>query len=485
MLVSLYTVRVVLEVLGIEDYGIYNVVGGVMAMFQFVTGSLSAASQRFLAFELGRNDTKTFTIVFSQMIIVYVIFAITILIIAETLGLWFVSNKLVIPDDRFVAALWVYQCAIISFFLTVIRVPYTASLIAYEDMSMFAIAGIIEVTLKLIIVFLLQIIHYDKLITYSLLDIMVTVTQVMLYYIYVKIKYKACSFRFMWDGKLIRTLTTYLGWNMVGSIVGVCKKHGVNIVLNIFSGPVVNGARAIAYQINAACSSFSHELTTSVRPQITKSYASNNFDQMYTIAFRGAKFSYFLMLLFSLPVLLEVHFLLSFWLKTVPEHTAVFAQLVLIAALIEVISRPLITIAMATGKIRLYETIIGIVGMGNIPFAYWSLKAYGNPIAVFIVGIIIEILLFISRICLLKYLVHMSILFFCKKVILPIVFVTIISGLVSLSGKYLLHSISLRSFIVIPLTVLFVCIMIFALGMDASEKKSISLLLRRRLKIRV
>jgi O-antigen/teichoic acid export membrane protein len=483
MLVSLYTVRVVLETLGAEDYGIYNVAGGVVAMFSFVTGSLSAASQRFLAFELGRNDTKKFTLVFSQIIIVYIIFGIIILILAETVGLWFVSNKLVIPDGRFVPALWVYQCAVISFFITMMGVPYTASLIAYENMSMFAMVGIIEVILKLIIVFLLQIIHYDKLITYSLLYIMVTAAETVLYCMYVKINYKACSFRFMWDGKLIRTLTSYLGWNMVGSIVGVCKKHGVNIVLNLFSGPVVNGARAIAYQISAACSSFSYNFTTSVRPQITKSYAANNYDQMYALAFRGAKFSYFLMLLFSLPVSLEVQFLLSIWLKTVPEYTAVFAQLVLIAVLIEVISQPLITVVMAARKIRLYETIIGIVGMGNIPFAYWSLKIYGNPVAAFVIGIIVEILLLISRVCLLKYLVHMPILVFCKKVVFPIALVSISSILASLAGKYILRFISFRSLVVIPVAVLFVCITTLAFGMDSIERKSIFLFLRKKLKI--
>jgi O-antigen/teichoic acid export membrane protein len=483
LLVNLYTVRIVLKVLGIEDYGIYNVVGGVIAMFSFVTGSLSAASQRFLAFELGRKDTEKFTLVFSQMILIYFFFALLILIVGETIGLWFVSNKLVIPDDRSGAALWVYQCAVISFFISMIGIPYTASLIAYENMSIFAFSGMIDVVLKLVIVFIIQIVNYDKLILYALLHIVIAIVNVLICYVYVKATYKACSFRMGWDNKLIRTLVSYLGWNMIGSIVNICKKHGVNIVLNLFSGPVVNGARALAYQISSVISAFPQNFTLGVRPQITKCYANGDYKQMYSIAFRGAKFSYFLMLLFSLPVLFEMEFLLSLWLKTVPQYTTVFTQLALITTLVEVISYPLITIAMATGNIRLYEIIIGIVGMGNIPLAYWILKSGGNPDLVFFVGIVIEILLLTARVCMLKYLVKMSISFFLKKVMFPIIFVSFSSLFASFFVRSFLYSVSIRGFILIPAIIIMVCIMTMFLGMDSIERKSIFLFLKKKLKI--
>jgi O-antigen/teichoic acid export membrane protein len=485
MLASLYTARIVLKVLGIEDYGIFNVVGGVIAMFGFVTGSLSAASQRFLAIEIGKNDMERFTLVFSQMILLYIFFGLAILFLAETIGLWLIINKLVIPENRFYAALWVYQCSIISFFITMVGVPYIASLIAYENMSVFAIVGIIDVILKLIIVFLLQLIQYDKLIVYALLHILIATAQVLFCRIYVKFKYKACSFRFARDSKLIKTLASYLGWNMIGGIVGVCKKYGVNIVLNIFTGPSVNGARAIAYQVSSVVSSFSSNFTTSVRPQITKSYARNDYAQMYTLAFRGAKFSYFLMLLFSLPVLLEMQFLLSLWLNIVPEYTTIFTQLTLIAGLVEVISYPLITVAMATGKIRLYEIIIGVVGMGNIPFAYLALKLNGEPNIVFAIGIVIEVLLLTARVCLLKHLARMSMLFFCKKVILPIICVSVSSIFLSLAVKWLSRFIFMHSFIVIPLTAILVCSMTILFGMDTLERTSLFVFLKKRLKTHV
>ncbi len=321
MLVSLYTVRVVLETLGAEDYGIYNVVAGVVTMFGFLSTAMATASQRYFSFEIGRGDFEQLRKIFSLSLLVYFLIAILVLLLAETIGLWFVNNKLVISSDRKSAALWVYQISILSFLFTIITTPYMAMIIAREDMNIYAFVSIIETILKLGVVFILRLISWDKLVLYGILMLGVTLIITIIYQTICVKKYQECKFRFYWDNVIFKEITSYTGWNMFGASVGVFKNQMVNIVLNQFFNPVVIASRSIAVSVNTAVSSFSHNFSTAIRPQIIKNYATEQKEIMLSLMFRGIKGTYLLMYLFVLPMIFEAPVILKLWLKNPPAFT--------------------------------------------------------------------------------------------------------------------------------------------------------------------
>ena len=295
MLVSLYTVRVVLNVLGAEDYGIYNVVAGVVTMFSFLSGAMATASQRYFSFDLGKNDTEHLKTTFSVTFQIYLLLAFAIIVLAETVGLWFVNNKLVIPAERMNAANWIFQAAIVSFLLTLITTPYMACIIAHENMNVYAYVSIVEAGLKLAIVFLLKVLPYDKLIVYGLLLASVALINTSIYRLYCHKHYSECKFRFVKDRLLFKEIISYSGWNLFGTVANVAKNQIINILLNIHFGAIVNAARGIASQVNVAVSSFGQNFTTALRPPIIKSYASNEKESAFSLVFRGRKFTFFLM----------------------------------------------------------------------------------------------------------------------------------------------------------------------------------------------
>jgi O-antigen/teichoic acid export membrane protein len=469
LLVNLYVVRKVLLVIGVEDFGIYNVVGGLVSMFSFLTGSLSSAAQRFFSYELGKEHGGHYSKIFTMMFYIYLIFGLMILIIAETIGLWFIYNKLVIPSDRFIPALLVYQFSIFSFFFSMFVTPFNASVIAHEDMSVFAAISIIEAFLKLGSVLVLSFISYDGLILYGFLSLIVVIANSSLYIIYCIKKYTECRVIRVWDVSIFRELTYYLGWNMIGSFIGVVKNYGINIILNLFFGPIVNAARAVAYQIRNTALSFAQNMTTALRPQITQNYAAKNLERMFSIAFRGSKFSFFLVFLISLPIILTADGLLGLWLGLVPENAAIFTILVLIANMIEVISLPLVTVAMATGNIKKYEIVIGIVGIQNILLSYILLHIGYGAIFVFIINIIIELALLFSRIILLKSLVGLSMTKYSEDVLIPIM---LVSG-VSLFLSFLVKTIVSNYLLMFITVLLIVLVSIVVIGLDSVERQSI------------
>lgn len=372
MLVTLYTSRVVLNTLGVEDFGIYNVVGGVVVMFSFLNSAMSSATQRFLSFELGKNNIKQFTKVFSMSINIHALIAIIILVLAETIGLWFVNTQLVIPTDRMDAANWVYQCSILAFMVTIMSVPYNASIIAHEKMAAFAYISILEVSLKLLIVFMLQWLAFDKLKLYAVLFLLVAVIIRLVYGLYCKYKIEGCRYVWTADKKLFQTLFSYAGWNLWGNMAAVGMDQGVNILLNIFFGPVVNAARGIAYQLSSAVRMFVSNFQMAVNPQIVKRYAVEDITSMHKLIFVSSKASYLLLLFLGLPLAIEANFVLSLWLGDVPEYTVVFVRLVIVIMLIDSLSGSLITAAQATGRIKLYQTLVGGLLLFIVPISYIS-----------------------------------------------------------------------------------------------------------------
>lgn len=473
MLVSLYTVRVVLNVLGAEDYGINNVVAGVVTMFGFLSGAMATASQRYFAFDLGKEDYEHLKTTFSVTFQIYILLAAIIIVFAETIGLWFVTNKLVIPPERLTAAIWIYQAAVFSFFLGLITTPYMASIIAHENMNIYAYVSIVEAILKLAIVFLLQVLDYDKLILYALLLLSVGIITTAIYRIYCKKHYSECKFKYVKDKALFKELVSYSGWNLFGASIGIIKKQIINILLNLYFGVVVNAARAIAHQVNAAVISLSHNFSTALRPPIIKTYAAGQKDETMNLVFRGCKFTYFLMFVFALPLILEMDTVLNLWLETPPDYAVIFTSLALVDAVIDSISYPLMTLAQATGKIRFYQSVVGGILMLNFPISWVAMKLGAPVYSVMIVAIIVTFAAAVVRLFIIKRLAQFSIKQFLSKSALPCIWVSVLAAILPLIIVLNLEENFLRLCITTCVSVISMCFCVMFVGMTKVEREMV------------
>ena len=427
MVVSLYTSRVILNALGVEDFGIYNVVGGVVAMFSVISGSLSAAISRFITYELGKGDQSKLNKIFSASVTIQLLLSLIIVVLIESVGVWFLNAKMTIPETRMTAANWVLQFSIITFVINLISVPYNAAIIAHEKMSAFAYISILEVVGKLVIAFLILVSPIDKLIFYAILMCAVAVVVRFTYGHYCKKHFTECTYHFHWDKDILKQMFGFAGWNFVGAASAILRDQGGNIVINLFNGPAVNAARGIAIQVNNAVTGFVTNFMTALNPQITKSYASGDREYMMTLIYQGARLSFYMLLLLSLPILVNTHYILVLWLKLVPEHAVLFVQLMLVFAMCESISNPLITAMLATGKIRNYQLIVGGLQMMNLPLSYICLRIGCMPESVLIVAICISQCCLAARLYLLRGLIGLSSIKYMKNVYLNILVVTILS----------------------------------------------------------
>lgn len=426
MAVSLYTSRIILQTLGVEDFGIYSVVAGFVTMLGFLNSAMSSATQRFLAFELGKPGDKDVPRIFSMSMNIHILIALFVLILGETLGLWFVRTQLTIPIDRLMAAEWVFHLALCSFMVSIVSVPYNALIIANEKMSVFALVSIIDVTLKLLIVFMLSWFGMDKLILYGILSLTVVFVISMVYRGYCKNKFVESRFRLYWDKKLFHIMLSYTGWNLWGNIAAVMSGQGINVLLNIFFGPSVNAARAIAMQVSGALNSFVQNLQVAINPQIVKSYAADDMAYMHQLVCYGAKYNFFVLLLLSLPVLNNIELILPIWLGVVPESTAIFAKLIIYNILIDSLSPPLMTAAQATGRIKLYQFVVGGLLLINVPASYIVLEMGGNPYTVFYVAIGLSIFALLARVYLISNLIKMKKKVYLINSVIPILSVVAI-----------------------------------------------------------
>ncbi|WP_302787536.1 lipopolysaccharide biosynthesis protein [Phocaeicola coprophilus] len=474
IIVGLYTSRVILNVLGISDYGIYNVVGGVVSMLSFLNAAMTGASQRFIAFELGKNDKKQLNRVFCTSVLIHFALAGIVLIIAETIGLWFLNTHLNISPDRMVAANWVYQCSVFTFLLTIVSVPYNSCIVAHEHIKTFAYVSILEVSLKLLIVYLLLIIPKDKLITYSLLILGVAIIIRLIYGIYCKRHFEECTFRYVYDRKLFNSMFSFAGWNTLGNLGFSVKDQGANIILNLFFGTTINAARGIALQVNGIINNFSQNFLMALNPQITKQYASNNIQQSVDLVYAGCRFSFYLLMLISIPFILHKDYLLFLWLKNVPEYTDLFLQFTLMAAIVEVMSNPLTTALQATGKIRNVQLTVCIIMLCELPAAYLILKTGGEPYMTMYPTLVTALLKLFFRFYFLKREVLIYRLkYFLFSIVLRNLFIAIISYCISYKlVSY--FSINFISFIASTLLITLINIfLIYLLGLSAKEKNII------------
>ena len=351
MSVGIYTSRVVLDVLGFADYGIYNVVGGIIIMFSFFNNAMGSATGRYITTAIGKNNKEQLKKIFSHTVIIHILIALLVLLLAETIGLWFLNYHMDIPSDSIIAANWVYQLSVFTSIIFISSNPYYNMIIGYEHMHFYAIASVVDSFLKLGVVFLLQFINEDKLITWAILTFLISFISRMMFRTYAKLKFTSCKFEYSLDKNLIKEMGFMANWSLLGFVADATKGQGVNILLNVFFGLVVNAARGIAYQVDGVVRGFVNNFQTAINPQITKSYASNDIAYMYKIVQQGSKFSFFLLFLISLPLLIKTDYVVVLWLKDVPDNTILFCRLILVNSLIESVSGPLITAAYATGKI--------------------------------------------------------------------------------------------------------------------------------------
>ena len=431
MAISLYTSRVVLNTLGVTDYGIYNVVGGVITMLSFLTGSMGAASSRYITYDLGKGDMFTMKRTFGNILSIHFILAGIILLFGETIGLWFVLNKLQIPENRMVAAFWVYQCSILTSILSVISIPYNAAIIAHEKMKAFAYIGIIDAILKLLIVYLLLIIPYDKLIIYSFLFLGIQTFDRIVYGIYCTKHFKETKAKCIIDKKMFKEIFNFATWTMIGCLASIGANQGVNILLNLFFGPIVNAAYGISSQVQSTVKSFCNNFQMALNPQLTKSYAQNDLTNMHKLLKISSKFSFFLLFLLSFPLILETELVLTWWLGDIPNHTVIFLRLMLCASMIGALSNPLVISIHATGRIKRFQIIEGLVLMGVIPISYILLKYFHTtPEYVFWTIIFIEICTQYVRIKIVLPRISMPIQDYIYEVIYPILKVIIFASVI-------------------------------------------------------
>lgn len=469
--ITLYTSRVVLKILGAEDFGLYNVVGGIVSMFTFLNGSLGAATSRYITFELGRNNYSRLNQVFNVALVIHIIIAVIVIILGETVGLWFFYEKMIIPDSRLDASFWVYQISLLTCFFSLTQVPYNATIIAHEDMSVYAWVGIVEAILKLSIVFLLSISPADKLVTYALLLCFVQVGIIIFYRIFCRKKYPESRINLCKDRALYREMFTFGSSDLIGNISVLAQGQGINLLLNMFFGPVVNAARGIAYQVQGAVSQFSGNFMTAVKPQIIKSYAEGDISGMMQLVKNSSCFSFYLMWLISLPIILETDYILSFWLGNYPEHTVVFLRLVLVLCLIQTIKTPRTTVYHATGHIALTNMVVGSILCLALPIAYIFLKIGMVPESAFIACIITMIASEFASVIILKKYVKYSILQYLSEVHGRCLLIAFLSFIVPYSlYDFFLEESFIRLITTTLLTSLCIGISVYVIGLNREQR---------------
>lgn len=484
MVLQLYTSRLVLQALGVEDYGIYNVVGGVIAMLNFVNMSLSNADSRFIAVEIGSGDQNSVKKLFSCIMTIHWLFSTIILLFAETVGLWFVMNKLVIPEERMTAAIWVYQSAILSSIITIISSPYNGLIIAHEKMSAFAAISIFDALAKFCVAVFLFYSPIDRLISYAILYVLILIIVRLIYTFYCKKNFKESSYHITWDKNISTKVLSFAGWTLTGNVAVMGYTQGLNILLNIFFGAVVNAARGVSVQVQAAARMFFAGFQTAINPQIIKSYAQHDYERLHTLVFMSSRFSFYLMLFITIPLCLHTQYILDLWLKDVPDYTAEFVRIMLIVGLVNTLQNPTMTALHATGNIKKVQIVESTMLLSVVPFAYLFLKyLHISPVMVFVVYLVIEIITQFVRVYMIYPRIKLKMTDYLNKIMLPICLVStvsvaicnIISGVVEVSNFGMLLVV-VMIYTMINLTV------VYLLGLQRSERQFVNQYIHKKIK---
>lgn len=470
LIISLFSVRILLQALGTEDYGIFNVVAGVITMFSFLSMAMATASQRYFSFYLGKHEYDYLNKIFNTTFEIYLLIIILIIIIAETFGLWFVNNKLVIPNNRIIAANILYQFTVIQFVFTILVSPYMACIIAHEEMNLYAYVSIVEALFKLVIVFLLKILNFDGLVLYGLFLSIASFLVFIIYMFYCSKHFSECKIKFCFESKIFYELCSYSGWNLFGCLVVVVRNQITNILINLYFGPVINAAKALSNQVSYTITSFGQNFTTAMRPQIIKTYANNEIEECLNLVYKGCKITFFLMYIFSLPLFMEMDFVFKIWLGNLPEYTVLFTRIMLIDVLFDCLNYQIMTYVHANGDLKLYSIVVGIVLLLNFPISLVALKLGAPAYAVLVISLILTFLAMIVRLFIVKHIAVFSICNFLRKVILPCLLITVISfGTTYCLYKVISNEI-VRFFCVVIFSVIINVLLILLFGLNKNER---------------
>lgn len=474
MLVSLYTSRVVLDTLGVTDYGIYNVVGGVVAMFGMIAGALSNSVSRFITFELGRGDVEKLKRIFSTSINIQVAISLIIILLGETAGLWFLNSKMNIPMERMYAANWVLHCSLLAFAVNLISIPYNAAIIAHERMAVFAYVSLLEVCLKLAIVYLLYISPWDKLIFYSVLLVAVAVCIRLVYGIYCNQNFTETRYVPVHDHGIVKEMSSFAGWSFLTNTAYLFNTQGINILINLFFNVGVNAARGIATQVEGALMQFVNNFTTALNPQITKLYASGRMQEMNRLVIRGAKFSFLMALLICLPVVMEAEYALHLWLVEVPDHTVAFVRLAIIGTMIDRLGNTGYTACMATGNIKRYVIWITSVGCLGFPLTYVVYYMGAAAEMAYVVYICVYIGVTGVRLWIMRGLLHFPVWDFIREVVFKIFLVSALSLILPLAVVYYIPQSFVRFALSVVVSLLSVVSVTYMFGLTMNERKKVT-----------
>lgn len=483
-LISIYTVRVTLQSLGVEDFGIYNVVCGVVGFLGFISMTLNTSAQRFLALEVGKKDVQGYTNVFSMIMIIFAIGSLIVIILAEIFGPWLITNYLVIPDVRLDAALWIYQVSILSFVIRFLVIPFSASIIAYEEMNIYAYVSILEAVLKLVVVFLLRVSPIDQLIFYALLLLFTDIITSVSYILFCVNYLKTCHLRRYWNKEMFKDMGNFIGWNTFGALSSVFTTQGMSIIINLYFSPAVIASKAISDKVNSFSYSFVANFITASSPQMVKYFSVGDNENLIRLFFRTSKFSFFLMLLISYPLILLMPDLLLLWLsKGLQKDMIIFSQLTLIGTLFSALETPISRVMFATGKVKVYQVVNCLSSLSSIPIVFILFKFGFPPYWAFIVTITIMAISLVYRIIILKRYTNMSVLTYLDSVIGPILLLTILSILASvLLGNISISGLLTRIFVIGLSSIITVAVMIYFVGLSKSERKYIKVYIDKKIR---
>lgn len=485
LFITLYTTRVLLAALGIEDYGIYSVVAGFVSMCSFISSAMAHGIQRFFNFESGKNGVKGGKKVFNAGIRIQVILTIIIVVFIELIGFWYINYKMVIPDERLVAAKWVFQAALLSLALTMLSVPFNASIMAHENMHYYALLGILDAVLKLAIAFIIKHFHGDQLILYAYLLASVSVVNLMLNSIYARARFEEIRFAKRIDKELLKSILVFSGWNAFGTFARSMRSQGVGMVLNLFFGPVVNAAQGVAGQVKGAFNALVANLNTAARPQIVQSYSRGETHRTITLMFSVSKLVLFLLFIFAYPILLELPTILGIWLgKNIPEHTVSFLRLVIVTMFVTDIHMVTSSVVHATGKMRTYQLVCSALNVTIIPLVYIVMKLGANAETAFWLGLLIEILVQIASLLILRKLIVFSIRSYCKEILWPFLKVVLISFTLPLIPYLIMKQGFIRLVVVTMISVLFSCFVVYNWGLNVKERELVLSFVNRIVKIK-
>lgn len=480
LLISLYTTRVILNVLGVEDYGVYNIVAGFVTMFSFLNEAMSSTVLRYFNYELGSKGTDGAAVVFKAAVVIHIILAIIIVFITEPVGLWYLHNKMVLPEGRMIAAEWIFHFSLLSLFVNVLTAPFIAAVMAHERMDFYAFIGILDAVIKLIMVVILPFIAFDKLIIYGLFFFLVSCIDFTIYVWYCIHNFSEINLKSNVSPSLYKEMLSYSGWSVLGSISYILREQGVNLVLNSFFGTIVNAAKGVANQVNGALQGFTSSLVTPSRPQVIQSYSQGNLERTWRLTYSISKLAFLVFLMMSLPICLEINYILHLWLgETVPPHTSTFIIIMLVTNTYGTFVSPISTVMNATGKIRFFQIISSFSNLMSVPLAYLFLTMDAVPEYVFIALLITMFTNLLAGLISAHKFAKLSFLDYFKSVFLPCTIV----ALVSTPLGYIPHTLLPEGFVRLIVECIYYVIVVasiaYMFALDTGEKNMIKTLLLR------